>query len=109
MEVDLHCTVIKLDVYFIVVMRQSGLHRFQALILEDFPSFPTVCSPLKSRGNFIYLTIYKCTKNKYCITAYLCVPYDSQKEQILFPHTGIDFVILTELQSVYWAVRSFSV
>ena len=37
-EVYLNSTVINYDIYFIVALRQSDLHQFQAVILEDCPS-----------------------------------------------------------------------
>ena len=36
-------------------MRQSDLHQFQAVILEDCPSVSTVICPLRPDENFMYL------------------------------------------------------
>jgi hypothetical protein len=44
---------------------------FQAEILEDWSSIPTLISFLKLPGNFIYLKFCTSTKHKYCIRAYL--------------------------------------
>jgi len=79
------------DIYFIVSLRQSGLHQFQAVILDECPSVQTVISPLKPRGNFIYRIFYTSTKYKYRITAYLFVSYEYQKEAKIFPYTAIKF------------------
>ena len=38
---------------------------FQAETMEDSPSVPTVISPLKPPGNFVYITFYTSTKYKY--------------------------------------------
>jgi hypothetical protein len=65
---------------FIVILRQSELHNFHAVILENFPSVSTVISPLRPRGNFMYRKFYTLTKCKYCITACLCVSYDYQSK-----------------------------
>ena len=45
-----------------LVLRKSDLHQFQAVIFEDFSSVQTVISPLRSRGNFMYLTFFTSTK-----------------------------------------------
>ena len=79
---------IQLQYYFIATLRQSDLHQFQAVILEDCPSVPTGISPLRPRGNFMYLKFYTSTKYKYCITACLCVPYDYQNREKIFPYTA---------------------
>jgi hypothetical protein len=55
-EIYLHSTLVNYDIYFTVLLRSSDLHQVQAVIFEDFPSVPKVISPLKPRGNFIYLT-----------------------------------------------------
>ena len=55
MEVYLYYTVITFDIYCIVALRPSGLYQFQAVILEECPSVPAVITPLKPRGNFMYL------------------------------------------------------
>jgi hypothetical protein len=52
-----------IDIYFIVVLIQFGLHHLQAVILEDCPSFPTVIIPLKSSGNIMYSNFFKSTIN----------------------------------------------
>jgi len=39
-------------------MRQFGLHQFQAVILENSPSVPTMIRPLKPRGSFMYLNFF---------------------------------------------------
>jgi hypothetical protein len=57
---------------------------FQAEILEDWLSIPTVISPLKPPGNFMCLKFYTSTKYKYCIRTYLCVSYDVQNKEIIF-------------------------
>jgi hypothetical protein len=57
-KLNIYCTDINFGVYFIVALRKSGLHQFQAVILEDFSSVPTVISPLRPRGNFMYLKFY---------------------------------------------------
>jgi len=67
-------------IYFVVTLRQFDLHQFQALILEECPSVPTVISPVWPRGNFMYLKFYTPTKYKYCIAVYLCVSYDYQNK-----------------------------
>ena len=54
-EVYLYCTVMKYGIYFIVSLRPSGLHQFQAVILEDCPLAPAVITPIKPRGKFMYL------------------------------------------------------
>jgi hypothetical protein len=66
--------------HYTQILRQSGLHKFHAVILENFPSVSTVISPLRPRGNFMYRTFYTLTKCKYCITACLCVSYDYQSK-----------------------------
>jgi hypothetical protein len=35
-EVELYCTVMKYVIRFMVALRQSGLHLFQTVIIEDF-------------------------------------------------------------------------
>jgi len=50
-EVYLYCTVISHDIYFVVALRQSDLHQFQTVILEECPSVSTVTSALKLREN----------------------------------------------------------
>ena len=45
--------------------------------------------PSKPSVNFMYLTIYTSTNYKYCITACLCVSYDSQNREKIFPYTAI--------------------
>jgi hypothetical protein len=47
-EVNLHCTIFNHDIYFIIALRQSDLLQFEAVIMEDCPSVPTVISPLKT-------------------------------------------------------------
>ena len=76
-------------------MRQCVLHQFQAVSLEGYPSVPTVISPLKTSGHFMYLKMYTSTKYKYCTTAYLCVSYDFKNKNI-FPYIAIAFPFL------YW-------
>jgi hypothetical protein len=46
-------------------------------------------SPLRPRGNFMYRTFCTDTKYKYCITACLCVSYDSENREKIFPYTAI--------------------
>ena len=53
MEVKFSYTVINYDIYFIVVLRQSGLHQVQAVILEDGPSVPTVISDLTPNDSYM--------------------------------------------------------
>jgi len=80
--------------YFIVALRKSGLHQFRSVILEVFPSVPTVISPLNPRGDFMYHDVYTPKKCTYCITAYLCVSYDSQNREKIFPYTAIAGALL---------------
>ena len=51
-------TVMKYGIYFYVALRQSGLHQFQSVILEDCLSVTTLISPLRSRGNFMYRAFF---------------------------------------------------
>jgi hypothetical protein len=88
-EVYLYYTVFNYSIYVILALRQSGLLQVEAVILEDCTSVPTVISPLKQPGNFMCLKISTATKYKYYITAYLCVPYDSQRKEKIFPYTAI--------------------
>jgi hypothetical protein len=69
------------DTYFVVALRHSCLYQVQTVILEDCPSVPTVISPLKPRGNFMYRRFYTSKEYKYCITAYLCVSYESHNKK----------------------------
>jgi hypothetical protein len=57
--------------------------------MEDCPSVPTVISPLRPPGNFMYLMFYTSAKYKYYIRAYLCVSYDFQNEENIIPYTAI--------------------
>jgi hypothetical protein len=58
---------------------------FQVESLEEFPSLPTMFSPLKPPPeNFMCLTIYASTKYKYYIRAYYCVSYDFQNKENIF-------------------------
>jgi hypothetical protein len=88
-EVYVYCTEINCNIYFIVEIRQCVLHQFQAVSLEGCPSVPTVISPLKTNGHFMYIKMYTSTKYKYCITAYLCVLFDSQNQEKIFPYIAI--------------------
>jgi len=76
-------------------MRQCVLHQFQAVSLEGCPSVPTVISPLNTSVYFMYLKMYTSTKYKYCITAYLCVSYDFQNQEKIFPYIAIAFLCYT--------------
>jgi hypothetical protein len=86
-EVLLYCTIINYDIEFVVTLRQSDLHLFQAVILEGSASISTVISPLKPRGNFIYRWFYRAKEYKYCITAYLWVSCDSHIKNKTFPYS----------------------
>ena len=74
---------------FIVILGKSGLHQLEAVILEDCQSVPTLISPLRPGGNFMYRMFYTSTKYKYRITAGLCVSYDYQNREKIFPYTTI--------------------
>jgi hypothetical protein len=50
-----YSTVINYDICFIVAMRPSDLHQFQAVIHEACPSISTVICPSRPHGNFMYL------------------------------------------------------
>ena len=89
MEVYLYCTIINYDIYLIVALIQSGLHQAQAVILAECPSVPTVISPLKSRGNFMYRRFCTAEVYKYCFRAYFCVSYDSHNEKEMYPNAEI--------------------
>jgi hypothetical protein len=65
------------------------MHQVQAVILEDCPSVPTVISPLKPRGNFMYRMLYTSIKYKYCITACLWVSCDSHNKKKIFLYVAI--------------------
>ena len=53
------------DIYFIVALRQSDLHPFPAVILEDFASTPTVTNALNTRGNIMKMKNHTSAKYKY--------------------------------------------
>jgi hypothetical protein len=57
---------------------------FQAEILEDLTSVPTVISPLTSPEIFMCLEFYISRKYKYCIREYLCVSYDVLNKEKIF-------------------------
>jgi hypothetical protein len=82
--------VINYDIFSILALGHSGLHLFQAVILEEFPSVPTVISPLKPRGNFMYVhDVFTAKYYKYYIIGYLCVSYDSSNKNKIFPYAAI--------------------
>ena len=72
MDVYLNATVINHDIYFIVRMSQSGLSQFRVVILEDFPSVPTVISPLNHvdtlyNSRFIHLQNINTASQRICV------------------------------------------
>ena len=103
MEVYLKSAVIIYVIDFTVALRQSGLHQFQAVIIEDLLSFPTVINPTGPRGNFMYCTFYTYNKYKYCIPAYWCVSYDSSYKEKIFPYAAIAGYLLYPRQVVFTA------
>ena len=82
-------------------MGQSGLHTFQAVIMEICPSFPTVIRPLMSPENCMYRNVYGPKIYKYFITIYLCVSCDSQNREKIFPYTAITSPILLPIWRLF--------
>jgi hypothetical protein len=62
---------------------------------------------LKPSGNFTYHQVY--VKKFYVVpTLRLCVLYGSQNKQQLLPYKTLRLVFITEVESVYSAVRAES-
>jgi len=71
-------------IYFVIKLRHFELHQFQAVILEDFPSVPTVISLLRPRGIFKYLKIFIHVQNaKLHHSVFVClIRLSEQRENI---------------------------
>jgi hypothetical protein len=82
-------TVINYDIYSIVALGQSALYLFQAVILEEFLSIPTVISPPKPRGNFMYRSFCTAKYYKKYIKAHLWVSYEFYNKRKYFPSAAI--------------------
>ena len=103
MAVKLYCTLINHGIYFIVALRQSELHQFQAVNLEYSAPVKTVISSLKPRGNFKYHNYLNLKSIKFH-QGYLGVLYDPQNKEmlVLYPYTAIPVLLFSkQISSVY--------